>query len=234
MATFTGTNGNDVLPPVGGNNSGADTMLGLGGNDTLFGGGGNDTLRGGTGSDTLEGEAADDILDGGAGADTIRGGAGRDLVSYFGSTAAVQVNLATNVHHGGDAEGDSFLDAIEIVHGSRFADTILGSAGAETLRGQDGNDDLRGQAGDDGLEGGNGDDQLDGGDGSDTLTGGAGADRLFGGAGTDTVSYADSGAGVQLNLTTNVNHGGTAEGDQFLDHVEAVIGSVFADTVVGA
>ena len=214
MATFTGTAGNDVLPPVGGNNSGADTMEGLRGNDTL---------RGGTGSDTLEGEAGDDLLDGGSGADTFRGGAGTDLVSYYGGAVAVQVNLTNNVNHGGDAEGDNFQDAIEIVHGSLFADTLLGLASAQTLRGLAGNDVLRGQAGDDGLEGGDGDDQLDGGDGADTLAGGAGADRLFGGAGTDTVSYADSGGGVSLNLATNVNRYGTAEGDRFLDHIALAI-----------
>ncbi|KGM31817.1 calcium-binding protein [Inquilinus limosus] len=232
MATFTGTNGNDVLPPVGGNDSGADTMLGLGGNDTLLGGAGNDTLRGGTGSDSLQGQDGDDILDGGAGADTFLGGTGTDLVSYFASAAGVSVNLATNVHHGGDAEGDSFLDTIEIVHGSQFADTLLGSAGAETLRAQGGNDILRGLAGNDGLEGGAGADQLSGDEGDDTLIGGAGADRFVGGAGRDTLSYADAAAGIRVNLATGANGAGDALGDQFLDHIEVVLGSQFADTII--
>lgn len=234
MATFTGTAGDDLLPPAGGDNSGADTMEGLAGNDTLLGGGGNDVLRGGTGSDTLQGQDGDDLLDGGAGADTFLGGGGTDLVSYFRSGAGVSVNLTTNVNHGGDAEGDSFLDTVEILHGSQFVDTLQGSAGAETLRGLAGNDVISGQAGDDGLEGGDGNDQLSGGDGNDLMVGGLGADRLTGGNGVDTVSYADSAVAVSVNQETNTFAGGTAEGDRFSGHIEAIVGSAFADTIVSA
>ncbi len=47
------------------------------------------------------------ILRGGAGGDTLDGGTGTDLVTYFGTTAAVTVNLQTGVGSGGEAQGDS-------------------------------------------------------------------------------------------------------------------------------
>ena len=62
MTTFTGTSGNDILPPAGADNSGNDVLYGLAGNDRLDGGSGNDLLVGGTGLD---------LLYGGTGVDTV-------------------------------------------------------------------------------------------------------------------------------------------------------------------
>ena len=79
---------------------------------------------------------------------------------------------------------------------------------------------------------------LRGGDGDDTLIGGAGAARLFGGngegtdRGIDTASYAASDAGVNLNLLTGKGSGGHAEGDTLLE-IENLVGSTFADTLIG-
>ncbi|KGM30720.1 calcium-binding protein [Inquilinus limosus] len=201
----------------------ADTILGSAGAETLRGFGGNDVLRGQSGNDMLEGGDGNDQLDGGAGADRFLGDAGIDLVTYFSSSAAVQLNLMTNVNHGGLAEGDTFQDVIETVHGSQFGDTIIGAAGTETLRGFGGNDVLRGQAGAS-LEGGNGD---------DLLYASAGADRFLGGDGFDTLSYADSSAGVTVNLLLGTGSGGAAAGDRYLDGFDAVIGSGFNDTLIG-
>lgn len=60
------------------------------------------------------------------------GGSGTDTVSYMASTAAVNVNLATNTHTGGDAAGDSLL-GIESVVGSAYNDTIRGTTANESL-----------------------------------------------------------------------------------------------------
>lgn len=68
--------------------------------------------------------------------------------------------------------------------------------------------------------------------GNDTLTGGAAADRLDGGVGVDTVSYANSATGVTVNLLTNVNSGGDAQGDSLLN-LESVTGSAAADVITG-
>jgi Ca2+-binding RTX toxin-like protein len=150
-------------------NADANVLRGAAGDDKLDGGEGDDGLDGGAGNDTLLGGLGKDRLVGGAGADAMDGGGGVDEASYASSAAGVNVSLVQGVAgKGGDAEGDT-LTSIEIVSGSKFADTLTGNAGANILAGMDG------------------DDTLDGGDGIDTLTGGAGADHLWGGAGNDTL-----------------------------------------------
>lgn len=118
--------------------------------------------------DALYGLDGDDKLVGGAGADLLDGGAGRDQVDYTKS-AAITVNLVTNVNRGGEAEGDRLI-GIETVIGSNYADSITGTD--DLLVG----DMLYGRGGDDVLIGGGGDDQLDGGSGNDVLRGGTGND----------------------------------------------------------
>ncbi|MUZ66454.1 calcium-binding protein, partial [Agrobacterium vitis] len=180
------------------------------GNDTLAGGKGADTLNGGNGADTLEGGEGADTLIGKAGADILNGGDGIDTASYEGS-AAVNVNLITNVATGGEAAGDTFT-GIENLTGTSNADTLTGDDNNNVLNGGDGNDTLAGGKGADTLNGGNGD---------DTLEGGEGADTLIGGDGTDTASYASSLAAIQINLAT--------EGDTF-QSIEKIAGTDFNDT----
>src|SRR3546814_16517989 len=79
--------------------------------------------------------------------------------------------LATNVNHGGEAEGDR-LFGLETVIGSNYADSITGSD--DVLAG----DTLYGRGGDDLLVGGAGEDHLAGGSGNDLLRGGRG-DALY-------------------------------------------------------
>ncbi|EJL01400.1 type I secretion target, putative [Pseudomonas fluorescens Q2-87] len=67
--------------------------------------------------------------------------------------------------------------------------------------------------------------------GNDLLFGGAGADKFFGGEGADTVSYADSTAGVTINIQTGI-HTGIAAGDTY-DSIESITGSNFSDVFVG-
>ena len=89
----TGTDGNDLLP-------------GLGGNDVVFGRAGDDTLLGGAGTDYLYGAIGDDMLDGGAGADFLFGGAGDDVLlaaraSTFSSAGAARIRTTSRVPRGG-------------------------------------------------------------------------------------------------------------------------------------
>ncbi len=97
-----------------------------------------------------------------------------------------------------------------VINGTSGADTLVGTANADELYGFAGND------------------SLDGGAGNDLLDGGVGADILNGGAGVDTVSYANSTAGVNVNLVTGVGLGGDAQGDTLIG-IESVIGSAFDD-----
>jgi Ca2+-binding RTX toxin-like protein len=82
------------------------------------------------------------------------------------------------------------------------------------------------------IEGNIGGDHIFAGGGDDFIKGGGGADFLSGGEGVDTASYADSTQGVTVNLATNVNKGGTAEGD-FLIGIEDVVGSKHDDKLTG-
>lgn len=150
------------------------------------------------------GGGGNDSLIGGAGADSMDGGMGVNTVSYATSTAAVTVNLATNINTGGDAAGDK-LSNIQVIIGSNLNDSLTGSAAANTITG---------------------------GVGNDTIMGGGGADSLDGGTGVNTVSYAKSTA-VNINLATNTNGGGEATGDK-LYNFQAVIGSNYNDTLTGS
>ncbi|KST69264.1 chondroitinase-B domain-containing protein [Mastigocoleus testarum] len=127
-----------------------DELRGNGGDDYLSGGKDDDTLFGGSGKDTLKGDSGSDTLEGGSDGDVIDGGAGIDTVSYRDSQS-VNINLATGVVSGGDANGDSLLNI----------ENIIGSGGEDILRG-----DSRNNV----LEGGAGGDFLDGGIGSDTAS----------------------------------------------------------------
>ena len=134
--------------------------------NTIRGGAYNDTISGLSGDDVLYGGAGIDSLDGGAGNDTLSGGDGADVVSYSGSGAGVNINLATSTASGGDAAGD-VISGFEGVIGSSYADTLTGGTTADSITGGIGND------------------RLSGADGADTLIGDAGNDTLTGGGGND-------------------------------------------------
>jgi Ca2+-binding RTX toxin-like protein len=186
---------------------GADHIFGGGGNDRICAGGGDDTIEGGTGSDRIEAGPGDDEVIGGNGSDLVLGGTGTD--------------------------------------------TVFGKRGNDRLYGGPGNDDfLESGLGDDTLDGGPGDgDHVIGGVGNDQLSGGPGdGDVLEGDFGTDTidggpdahdtVSYALAGSnGIYLDgigVEVDLNAGTAAgNGEDSLSGIEDVVGTPFADTIVG-
>jgi Ca2+-binding RTX toxin-like protein len=172
-----------------------------------------DVLVGTAGIDHIFGHNSNDTLTGGASADILDGGDGIDTVSYISSSAGVTIDLDNNTSAGGDATGDTIVD-IENITGSGHDDTITGDDEAQTLKG------------------GSGDDHLFGLDGNDILDGGTGADALDGGNQTDTVNYATSNLAVNVDLLTNVNTGGFAQGDT-LFNIENLSGSGFDDHLTG-
>src|SRR5262245_8612252 len=191
------------------------------GNDDLWGKAGNDTLKGGNGDDTLYGGSNDDILMPGDGQDTVYGDGGSDTVSYANAADAVVFSLADG-GSSGNAAGD--VDhSVESAEGTKCDDVIRGDGRDSVSECKGGNDLLSGDAGDDTLQGQ---------DGNDWLAGGAGADTLKGGDGEDTANYWLSGSGVTVSLATGVGAGGDAAGDT-LDGIEDVLGSPFADTIIG-
>ncbi len=88
--------------------------------------------------------------------------------------------------------------------------------------------------------GGSGNDTITGNGADNILEGGAGADSINGGEGSDTVSYSQSTAGVDIDLSRQdpaapgfrPPSGGHAQGDTLVS-IENVIGSDFADRLVG-
>lgn len=246
--------GNDLLDGGDGN----DRLRGDGGNDTLLGGADDDTLDGGDGGDSLVGGTGKDRLAGGRGADILVGGGEGDTVDYSGSgltsaggVEAVGVNvdlLAQIVRGGGHAQA--------VVNGTVVYDTIsgfthaIGGYAQDTLTGNADGNRLDARDGHDRLDGGQGDDTLLGGAGNDTVLGGAGADYMHGydldlgktvedtsksplpfGRDTDTVDYSASTAGISLNIVTQTNTGGYAEGDTVIGF-EQIIATKYDDAVV--
>ncbi|MFB8796713.1 MAG: S8 family serine peptidase [Microcoleus sp.] len=202
--------------------SGDDSIDGLAGNDQIEGNQGNDSLFGNAGDDVLNGDElrkiseaggdvilgtgiGNDYLDGGDGNDTLDGGEGNDTLL-------------------GGAGDDSLW-------GGKDNDIINGGDGKDSLYGDEGNDSLLGGAGNDFLFGNEDNDTLDGGDGDDSLDGGLGNDSIVGGAGIDTVSYATLLSPVNINLAAGSS---TAEGTDTLTGIEVIIGTTFADTIVGS
>jgi Ca2+-binding RTX toxin-like protein len=134
--------------------------------------------------------------------------------------------------YNGDAEGDR-IDGTDNLAGNNN-DSVTAGSGNDTVVAGLGNDTVRGEQGNDLLLGQSGNDSLDGGDGHDTLVGGTGSDVLNGGLGVDFADYADSSAGVSIDLSSTnvVASGGDAAGDSG-QGIDGVIGSAFNDTLVG-
>ncbi|SEM52367.1 Hemolysin-type calcium-binding repeat-containing protein [Loktanella fryxellensis] len=200
--TVSGTAGNDTI--------GAGYVDGDGdrrdGNDAVLTGaaGDDDLIRAEGGNDTVFAGLGNDQVFGGDGADILYGEAGNDTLL-------------------GEAGTDTLF-------GGAGNDTASGGDGADVLFGEDGNDSLSGDAGADTLFGGAGNDTIAGGADNDVVRGGTGADSLDGGTGIDTLDYADSAAGVTVNLATNTATGGDATGDT-IANFENVTGSASADTI---
>ena len=161
----------------------ADTLTGDAGDNHLSGLDGHDTLSGGAGDDVLTGGNGRDRFHGGEGADNMDGGAGRDTLWYAWSDAGVDVDLAAGTARGGHAEGDT-IENVEVIWGSRHADTLTGGEGGNWLDGGPDGDDL--------LTAGAGSDALTGGSGNDTLIGGAGDNTFRGDAGNDVFVFDGS------------------------------------------
>ena len=199
--TIDGGSGNDVGRGGGGDDvldggPGNDVMSGAAGNDRSEGGAGNDRLRGDAGNDFLDGRDGNDRLDGGAGndqvlgisgSDRLTGGTGNDLLSggggddhvFFGSQVTVDLSKAR-----ARGEGRDRVLLVEVVTGSRAADTLIGNSARNVLNGSGGGDR---------IFGGGGGDLLNGGAGNDQLHGEAGRDLLVGSSGNDTCNVGPDG-----------------------------------------
>ena len=180
---------------------GIQDVIGSAHDDFLFGDVFKNTLYGGAGNDWIKG-AGD--------ADNLYGGTGFDTVSYSHSYAGVSVDLASNIVHNGDAQGD-VIAGFEAVSGSDFADDLYGNSVGNSLYGGGGGDYIDGREGNDFIVGGNGQDFLNGGAGHDDFVYYYAAESGPGAANRDLikdfthgddhidVSYLDANAGTNAN-----------------------------------
>jgi hypothetical protein len=182
-----------------------DILTGDHGRNIIAGYNGDDLIIGLSGNDALRGNAGADWIDGGPGDDFIHGNRGIDVSDYYYATQSMHVNLGLGVAIG---DGNDSLQAVELVWGSRFDDTLVGDNHANELVGDAGDDLIKGNGGNDYLRGGDGDDTLLGGSGTDEVYGGPGDDLLRGGSGADQV-YGEDGHDVVVgNSGVDELHGG--------------------------
>ncbi len=208
------TDGDDIFTGM----SGDDIAAAMDGDDNLFGNGGDDQLFGGAG---------DDLLSGGSGDDTLDGGEGNDTATFEDASGRVVVDLDAGTATG---QGSDTLVDIENVTTGDGDDIITGDSQANILDAGAGDDYIEAGAGDDTVLGGAGNDVIDAGAGDDLVSGGAGDDLMIGGDGNDTVSFDQSGSGVNVDLEAET---ATGEGSDTVIGFENVIGSDQDDSILG-
>lgn len=187
--------------------SGNEALIGSAYADTLAGDGAANNLDGGDGDDALDGRAGDDVMTGGVGDDSyVVDSVGDNVIELLGGGTDIVRTALTSYTIGDHIDDLSYSGTGNFVGTGNWLDNALyGKVGADTLNGMAGDD---------------------------KLSGGMGADRLDGGDGRDQVDYSKSQA-VTVNLATNVNRGGEAEGDSLFG-IEIVVGSSYADTITGS
>lgn len=114
--------------------------------------------------------------------------------------------------------------------GTRRNDVIVGRGGNDSINGLGGRDLICGDAGDDALLGGAGRDVVSGDAGGDQVAGGSGDDRIAGGKGLDFVNYFVAPGPVQVDLAAGAS---TGDGNDTLEGIENIIGSLFGDDLTG-
>ncbi len=187
---------------------GDDNLLAVGDGDSLFGGAGNDWLE-------QDRESSSVFMDGGAGNDrlilnsltpkaVVIGGDGVDTIVFNGS------DLDT-------VKGITYSLAV------KTAQDVTGHGSSVTATGFEN------------IVGSQGDDHLYGDDGDNVIAGGLGADHIDGGKGFDIVDYSveNSGESVSIDLKVSVQTASGNHGPDTLVSIEGVIGTAFADTLVG-
>nr|WP_272490884.1 tandem-95 repeat protein [Mesobacterium pallidum] len=251
--TLWGRDGDDLLEGRGD----ADSLYGGLGDDTLDGGAGGDSLGGGEGIDTATYFFSDAGVQVSLSAGTATGGwaTGDTLVSIEnldGSEFAdtLEGDGGANALYGD--RGDDTLTGLagdDRLQGGRGADRIDGGAGIDTAvytlssagividlaAGTASGGDAMGDVlvGIEIIEASYHDDALLGDSGDNRFRGSRGADLMDGRGGFDTADYANADEAVAVNLATGMGLAGEASGDTLIS-IEALIGSVHADTFTGS
>jgi Ca2+-binding RTX toxin-like protein len=167
-----------------------------------------------SGNDVLNGGAAADILRSGLGNDSVYGGAGNDEIEGGGGDDLLDGGLGTDLVSYASAASAVTVNLSIVGPQNTVGAGIDTISGFENLRGSAFNDTLTGDAAD------------------NMITGGAGNDVLDGAGGIDTVSYADAGAAVTVNLNISSAQNTGGGGSDTLSNFERVEGSRFDDVLI--
>jgi uncharacterized repeat protein (TIGR01451 family) len=186
------------------------TITGSDGDDDLAGTRGSDVICGLGGNDRIFADSGNDRVDGGPGNDLLQGSSGADQL--FGRSGDDRLGGGPDFDLARfDASGSSVTADIGAGRASgegsdtlAFVEGIVGSSNADVLRGDNRGNEIYGRGGDDVIGGGNGFDYL---------------------------RYDFAPAGVTVDLASGSSSGG--EGTDSLSGVEGIIGSPFADTLIG-
>jgi serralysin len=170
----------------------------------------------------------------------VIGNAGANLLYGMGGTDRLE-GLAGDDRYVVDRAGDLVIEAVGQGYDTLFSTVTYTLAAGTEVEAMSTMDrpgtqaiDFTGNEFDNDLYGNAGANRLVGGGGADFLDGGNGNDRLEGGAGSDIAAYWTAGAAVTVSLRlpgTAQNTGG-AGSDTLID-IEGLMGSDFADTLIG-
>ncbi|MEQ1705535.1 MAG: calcium-binding protein [Rickettsiales bacterium] len=174
----------------------------------------------------------------------------KDSNGIISNTATATINVAKIINGTTAANSLSGIAGNEVIYALDGNDTISGSTGVDILDGGVGTDTVSYAASTAAVNvnlsattaqsGGHAQDDtlisienIIGSPLNDTFTGSSVANNINGGAGIDTVSYANSTAGVTVNLAvTTAQTGGFAAGD-IISNIENLTGSAYNDTLLG-
>lgn len=179
----------------------SDTLRGDGSDNALTGLSGDDTLDGGAGNDVQKSGPGNDRIDGGDGTDSHYGGPGDDRMDGGPGSDAAAFKFSSAPVDANLATGTASGEGAD-----QFVnmDILVGSAYADTLSGSDLGDAFYPLGGDDVVRGMGGQDQ---------------------------VIYAQSPAGVTVDLGAASASGG--EGNDRLESIEIAVGSRYNDALTG-
>lgn len=250
--------GNDKANPKGTADDGKDALYGGAGNDQLFGGGDSDILIGGSGNDSLSGGIGSDSINGGSGIDTAS-----YADSTAAVTLRLWDDTATGGDAGGDTlVGIENISGSKLGNdtliGDELANVLNGLGGADVMNGREGSDTYYVDNVGDKITDRLGIDSVNStlsytlnpslenlaligaasinGTGNalaNTLSGNAGNNILNGLDGIDTASYANSTAGVNINLANNGAQNTGGAGIDTLLNFENLLGGGFNDNLAG-
>ncbi|NCW33567.1 MAG: hypothetical protein EBV92_09995, partial [Betaproteobacteria bacterium] len=121
--------GEDDISATG--DAGDNAITGNDGANSLFGGEGSDVLDGGAGDDKIAWSSGN-VIAGPGNDQIIYTGRGDMYAAYWGSPAAVYIDLGQGYALDGWGTKDSLID-VRGATGSGFADTIIGSSGNDVF-----------------------------------------------------------------------------------------------------